>query len=307
MIAWTSPLCPEAYSWNVVRLLHHQDRVDSNDIIAIELHRMKSSIELAPVEKTIALLLRDESRRVRELIDEEGPIDERSITAREREVMMWLELWAVRDRWTEHSEPAFYIEEILDRLDTSNLYANARFFRDLPRAERGMANYVQRFDRLLDLHRRRLCQDGRIATLSDSSAISDTFAIRGVIPKTTRAPVRIATRIRHIGSALGRRRARIRITRTADSLLREFAFPPISESHLILHPELWELLADIDAFQAGLAGTETWRRTEEGHVRLNRLAAEARRIAREIVRFDVWHTAAELQQLATDLQRWTHA
>lgn len=76
MRTWNSLLCPDAYSWNVVRVLHQQDRIGPDDVIRIELQRMKAGIDLAPVETTIALLLRDESWRVRELIGDEGPLDQ---------------------------------------------------------------------------------------------------------------------------------------------------------------------------------------------------------------------------------------
>ncbi|WP_435744016.1 hypothetical protein [Microbacterium sp. PMB16] len=416
MSAWKSPLCPEVFSWNVVGLLHQQDRIDSDDIIRIELHRMKAGVVLSPLETTIALLLSDESWRVRELIAEEAPIDEQDITAKDREVLLWLELKAVRNQWTELSEPAFYVEEILEQYDLSNLYAEARFFRTVPRREWGMMKYVERFDQLLDLHRRRLCQHGRTTTPLEWSATTNrspsskeievsideiddpsldlatarlveerlvidgyvdlwhglllsgvsvhggtsrprfrgwrryplrfeadgvrdysiqdeagleeliiesieqlpgAILVRGVIPATLRVLVRspasfrlrlsVPERESRIGTALGRRNARITIAQTADSLLREFALPPISESHFILHPDMWELLADIDTLQAGLAGSRTWGRTERGHHWRHRLAAEARRIAREVVRFGVWNAATELQQIADDLERWAHA
>lgn len=142
------------------------------------------------------------------------------------------------------------------------------------------------------------------------------IVVGGVLPARLRVSVRPPVRFRlrltvpqrdHIGTALGRRRARTRIARTSDSLLREFALPPISESHVILRPGLWDILADIDTLRAGLAGSRAWRRTEGGHVLRHRLASEARRIAGEIVRFGVWRTATELQHLATDLERWAHA
>ncbi|MDN3496928.1 hypothetical protein QL996_13380 [Planococcus sp. APC 4015] len=49
-----------------------------------------------------------------------------------------------------------------------------------------------------------------------------------------------------------------------EALLDGYRVPPLSESHLILRHEAWDLLADIDQLQADLAGSRTWDRGEDG-------------------------------------------
>lgn len=52
--------------------------------------------------------------------------------------------------------------------------------------------------------------------------------------------------------------------RSAEVLLDGYRLPPISESHLMVSPEAWNVLVDVDQLQADLAGSRTWERGADG-------------------------------------------
>jgi hypothetical protein len=61
---------------------------------------------------------------------------------------------------------------------------------------------------------------------------------------------------------------------SASELLNCYRLPPIHQSHSIVRTEAWELLADVDALQAELAGSLMWERGREAASR----RAEVRRV-----------------------------
>lgn len=85
----------------------------------------------------------------------------------------------------------------------------------------------------------------------------------------------------------------------------DYNIPPISESDRILHPSVWELLADADALQAGLAGSRTWDLDREGVLLRAEQSREAKRIAACARRFDLESAAEALEEIATMLEEYS--
>ncbi|QMU97789.1 hypothetical protein FVO59_11660 [Microbacterium esteraromaticum] len=105
-------------------------------------------------------------------------------------------------------------------------------------------------------------------------------------------------------SPLRARRVRARLSRAADGLLADRRLPPIEDSWMIVHPETWELLVDLDALQAGLAGSSTWRRTTEGGRIRRELAGEALLLADALAELGLVDVAVGLSDLAAQIDRY---
>jgi len=90
----------------------------------------------------------------------------------------------------------------------------------------------------------------------------------------------------------------------AESILDAYRIPPISLSHFVLEPHLWEILAEIDLLQAGVEGGRTWRLTGEGNGIRRALASESRRLGRAVVEYGLVDASATLLDLAMRLDRF---
>jgi len=98
-------------------------------------------------------------------------------------------------------------------------------------------------------------------------------------------------------SPLRRRRARRGAQHAADGLLADHRLPGIASSWMIVNPEMWELLVDLDALQAGLASSRTWRRTREGRRIRRELSGEALLLADALAELDLVDVAVGLSDL----------
>lgn len=87
-------------------------------------------------------------------------------------------------------------------------------------------------------------------------------------------------------------------TRLSEELLVDYRIPHIAESHLILSPEAWDLIADIDLLQANVAGSRTWERNEEGALLRAQSALMARMLARHTTEHGLVAAADRLLALA---------
>lgn len=103
---------------------------------------------------------------------------------------------------------------------------------------------------------------------------------------------------------MNRRRLRSEIIARSEDLLSAYRLPPLSESHHVLAPRVGELVADIDAVKAGLAGSRTWSGTTEGRERRHALAAEARTIASALWDLELDLLAGSLCDLADDIDAY---
>lgn len=103
-------------------------------------------------------------------------------------------------------------------------------------------------------------------------------------------------------SPLRSRRARSQIHRAAQGLLVDHRLPAIGDSWMIVHPQMWELLVDLDALQAGLAGSETWRRSVEGRRIRRELSGEALLLADALADLGLVDVAVSLADLAAQIE-----
>jgi hypothetical protein len=87
-------------------------------------------------------------------------------------------------------------------------------------------------------------------------------------------------------------------TRRSEELLVDYRFPHIAESHLILSPAAWNLIADIDLLQASVAGSRTWERNAEGALLRAQSALRARVLARHTTDHGLLAAADRLLGLA---------
>ena len=100
------------------------------------------------------------------------------------------------------------------------------------------------------------------------------------------------------------RLVRARLPRVADELLDGCGLPSIADSWMIVSAEAWDLLADIDALQAGLAGSRTWRRTGEGRRLRFELHGEALMLAAALAELGLVDVAVGLSDIAAQLDAY---
>lgn len=105
-------------------------------------------------------------------------------------------------------------------------------------------------------------------------------------------------------SPLRSRRARGRIGDAAEGLLSDHGLPHLSQSRLIVHPDMWDQLADIDLLQAGLAGSATWGRGSAGRRLRQELAGEALLIAVAVAERGLVDVAVGLADIAAQLDAY---
>ena len=75
----------------------------------------------------------------------------------------------------------------------------------------------------------------------------------------------------------------------------------MASSWMIVHPEMWELLVDLDALQAGLAGSRTWRRTREGRRLRRELSGECLLLTDALADLDLVDVAVGLSDLGAQI------
>ena len=102
-------------------------------------------------------------------------------------------------------------------------------------------------------------------------------------------------------SPLRRWRIRRRAQLAAAGLLADHRLPGMASSWMIVHPEMWELLVDLDALQAGLAGSRTWRRTREGRRLRRELSGECLLLADALADLDLVDVAVGLSDLGAQI------
>lgn len=103
---------------------------------------------------------------------------------------------------------------------------------------------------------------------------------------------------------MNRRRLRSEIIARSEDLLSAHGLPPLAESHHVLALRVGELVVDVDAVRAGLAGSRTWSGTTEGRERRHALAAEARMIASALWDLELDLLAGSLCDLADDIDAY---
>lgn len=105
-------------------------------------------------------------------------------------------------------------------------------------------------------------------------------------------------------SPLRSRRTRSQLRRAAAGLLADHRLPAIADSWMIVRPEVWELLVDLDALQSGFAGSATWRRSAEGGRIRRELKGEALLLAESLADLGLVDVALGLADLAAQIEAY---
>lgn len=146
----------------LVKLLYFTGELSARDVVAVELVRYKSGVPLNDREEGIALLFSHEAElRVPWLLETRDDSAARAADSADdlqgtaRKVWLWVQLRTARQQWETDTGP-WDIEELLDRYDDDDDYADIRLFKRVPRRERGAEMYAARIDGVLEAQRRRL-------------------------------------------------------------------------------------------------------------------------------------------------------
>lgn len=91
--------------------------------------------------------------------------------------------------------------------------------------------------------------------------------------------------------------------RMAHGLLHPYRIPPISDSHYILAPQLWELIVEIDQLQADLSGSATWGLGSSSQGLRAKTAAAARRLSAEMRYYDLSDVSDGLMSVADEIEK----